>query len=127
MDETEIIARYGLPPRDEDLPAIRDHLDTYRDDDTTILKAYAVLLFAAGHVEDAPRIWRAKRSSFDASMSLDVQLLCGAGYAESVEYLASAEPDAHAYILHCTDTGDFTDFTPAQRLADYRRYYGLHM
>lgn len=82
MDDAEIIARHGLPPREQDLPAIRDHLaeqtrlEAAGDGDTTILRAYAVLLFAAGHVEDAPRIWRAKRVRASTRASRSMSSCC---------------------------------------------------
>ncbi len=140
MDEGDAIARYGLPPAPEALPEIRAALDeeTRREadeqEDTLVLKDLCVLLFAAGQVDDALRIWRAKRASFDAFCSVDVQLLCGAGFAATMEHLRALDTDesrdALAYILECDASGDFEGHdAPDGRLASVvpaaRRYYGL--
>jgi len=139
-DEGGVIERFGLPPRAEDLPIIRDELarrarlehDQQGEGDTLIMKALAVLLFAASHVEDSLHIWRAKRSSFDAACSLDVQLLCGAGYDATLRFLRETDGDdarnALTYIVKCEAAGDFEghdapDGRLASMLPSYRRYY----
>jgi hypothetical protein len=140
MDEGEVILRFGLPPRADDLPAIRVQLDEATrlecDDegDTLVMKALCVLLFAARHVEDSLAIWRAKRASFDAGFSIDVQLLCGAGFDATLRYLREVDSEdareALAYILECEAAGDFVGSDePGGRLSEvlpaYRRYYRL--
>jgi hypothetical protein len=142
MDETEVIQRFGLPPRADDLPVIREELaeatrlEAGDDDegDTLVMKALCVLLFASGHVEDSLAIWRAKRASFDAGCSIDVQLLCGAGFDATLRYLGGVDSEdareALAYILSCEATGDFAGHdAPGGRLSEmlpaYRRYYGV--
>lgn len=142
--EEDVIAQFGIPPRDEDLPAIRSGLEEAceleaeaeadDDSDTLVMKAYCVLLFAAGQVADSLLIWRAKETSFDAKCSIDVQLLCGAGYAVTLQHLRGLDSEeareALAYIEECDAGGDFAGHDePGGRLAEilpaYRRYFGL--
>lgn len=138
MDEREEgaqIARFGIPPAASDLPEIRARLATEtrlevdEDDasDTLIMKELCVLLFAAGQVEDALRIWEAKRASFDAGCGIDVQLLCGAGVEATCRYLAMVDTEASraalAYLRECEVGGDL-DHLPGM-LEAYRRYYGV--
>jgi len=142
VDETDVIERFGIPPRREDLAEIRRALEAAseleRDDDDTsdtlAMKALCVLLFAAGQVEDSIAIWRAKTASFDAGCSIDVQLLCGAGLRETRRYLEGLDSDearaALTYITECDAAGDFEGHDePGGRLsrvvAEYQRYYGL--
>lgn len=139
MEEGDAIERYGLPPREDELPHIRDalaeatRLEAEGEGDTTYMKELCVLLFAAGRVEDSLVVWRAKRASFDAGCSIDVQLLCGAGFDATLRYLQGLDDDdareAYAYILRCDAAGDRGPRRAIGRLAsvlpDYRRYYGL--
>lgn len=140
LDEAEVIQRFGLPPRASDLPAIREQLieatrrELADDGDTLVMKALCVLLFAAGAPEDALLIWSAKSASFDAGCSIDVQLLCGAGFDATLAYLRAIDSDeargARAYILECDAAGDFAGHdAPDGRLSEilpaYRRYFGL--
>jgi hypothetical protein len=140
MDELEVIRRFGLPPLAADLPVIREalieatRLERAGEGDTLVMKALCVALFAAGCVEDSLEIWRAKRASFDASSSIDVQLLCGAGFDATLRYLRGVDSEhakaALAYILECDATGDFAGHDApggslSAVLADFRRYYGL--
>jgi hypothetical protein len=140
MAETEIIERFGLPPRTSDLPQIREQLaeSTRAEKDhqgnTLVIKALCVLLFAAGTVEDSLLIWLAKRASFDAGCSVDVQLICGAGFDVTVQYLRGIDTDdareALAYILECDAAGDFAGHDePGGRLSEvlpfFCRYYRL--
>ena len=93
-----------------------------------------MLLFAAGNVEDSLHVWRAKRSSFDAACSLDVQLVCGAGFDATLRFLREHDSDdaraAIEYILSCDAAGDFEGHDePGGRLPlvldSFRRYYGV--
>lgn len=142
MTEDEVISRYRLSPDPADLAFIRSDLDAYAlrkragdaDADTQVLKALAVTLFAAGDVHDCLEVWRAKRSSFDAGFSIDVQLLCGAGLSATKQFLARHGSDeageALAYLNACEAAGDFEGGDdPGGRLSgllqEYRVYYGL--
>lgn len=125
------LEEFGLPPRDEDLPAIRAQLvaETTREaagdarENATL--ALCVQLFAAGHVEDSLLVWRAKRASYDAGFRIDVQLLCGAGVEVTLRFLRDKQPKAVAYIEKCVAAGDFEGDRLAQMVPFYRRYYGL--
>ncbi len=140
MDEIDVIKRFGLPPRAGDLPVIRGELaemarlERAGSGDTLVMKALSVLLFAAGHSEDSLRIWQAKNASFDAGCSLDVQLLCGAGFEATLSFLREVDNEdsraALEYILKRDASGDFVGHDdPGGRLAgvlnDFRRYYGV--
>jgi hypothetical protein len=98
MDEDESLRRYGLRPSGRELAAVRALLEVEAgkerraqgDGDTELMKLCCVQLFNAGEVGDALAIWRAKSASFDAACSIDVQLLCGAGLAETKAFLSAA-------------------------------------
>ncbi|MEU5945953.1 hypothetical protein ABZ793_10370 [Micromonospora sp. NPDC047465] len=129
MDEKEWFRRHGLHPAD--LGPVRELLAELGEQgweaDTLLMRLCCVQLFNAGHLDDVLRIWDAKESSFDAHCSIDVQLLCGAGLAETKAYLA-AHPsleaaDALEWLLGCEETGDFEGFSVTGRSAMYADYY----
>jgi hypothetical protein len=136
MDVDHSLQEFGLVPTDDALPRVRELLASEaeaershraRVDDLALL--CCVQLFSRGYLEDVLRIWDAKQSGFDLSCSLDVQLLCGAGLAETKGFLASQEDlraaSALNYITECESAGDFEGFSPASRLAIYRTYFGV--
>jgi hypothetical protein len=98
-----------------------------REEDLALL--CCVQLFSRGHLEDVLRIWDAKRSGFDLSCYLDVQLLCGAGLEPTKRFLSSQDgriaADALQYLRECEQAGDFDEFSPDEYLAGYRRYFGV--
>lgn len=130
------MARYGLPPADDALPAIRQVLAQEaelertggdREDDLALF--CCVQLFSRGLLEDILRIWQAKQSGFDLACSIDVQLLCGAGLERTKEFLLSdRSPEANSAlqsILNCEAAGDFAGWSPDRHLANWQRYFGL--
>jgi hypothetical protein len=135
VNEDESLRRYGLRPAGADLDQVRQLLDTQAalerrsqgDGDTGLMKLCCVQLFDAGSLDDVLRIWAAKRASFDAGCSIDVQLLCGAGLEETKAYLAADGSDGAAAaldcLLCCEQAGDFTDFSVENRSRWYREYY----
>jgi hypothetical protein len=133
MDESEILARFGLVPRAEDLPEIRALLETATADKSRdwgeSLKTLCIQLFSAGEPSDALLIYKAKMSSFDAACYIDIQLVCGAGIERTKAFLRGCpEPEAEKLLddlESCISSGDFEGFTPAGYLELYRRYYGL--
>jgi hypothetical protein len=137
VDEDEILHRYGLRPAPEHLNQIRDLLRTQTErerqsqggGDTEVMKLCCVQLFNAGVMSDVLTIWRAKSSSWDASCSIDVRLLCGGGLAETKAYLLTAGSEDAArvleYIRHGENAGDFADFSVAKHAASYAAYYAL--
>jgi hypothetical protein len=105
MDESEVIGRFGLPPRADDLAVIRDQL---------------------------AEMARLERAGDDAFCSLDVQFLCGAGFDATLRFLRDVDSEdaraALAYILECDASGDFAGHdAPGGRLSGvlefYRNYY----
>ena len=143
----ESLARFGLAPKESDLPEIRAILDREaeiernhysgdpekqkdereREDDLALISC--VQLFAWGSLEDVLRIWDAKQTSMDMACYLDVQFLCGSGLEKTKAYLATLTSEnaakALAYLIQCEEGGDFDDFTPAKRLERYRQYFGV--
>jgi hypothetical protein len=84
-------------------------------------------LFSLGRVEDSLLIYKAKRSSFDAACYLDIQLICGAGFDETKDFLARQNTpraiEALDYLLSCEKAGDFDGFSVESQNEEHRRYY----
>ena len=137
MNYDECLQHYGVTPAPNSAAEIRrmlaaeTHVESKSqgDGDQELIKLNCIQLFSFGDVADSVVIWSAKQCSFDMSCSIDVQLLCGAGVDETLAYLDDLETDpasaAATYIRECITTGDFDDFSPADRLDGYRRYYGV--
>lgn len=121
MNADECLRRYGLRPTGADLDAVRTLLareierEYDEEGDRDLMRLCCVQLFHAGELRDVLLIWRAKGSSFDAHCTVDVQLLCGAGLAETKAYLGtegSADAaDALEWLAGCEETGDFGRFS----------------
>src|SRR5262245_23335133 len=136
MTEDELLAAFGLQPRAEDLPAIREvqAAETARESaaqgegDTELMKLCCVQLFNSGELTDTMLIWRGKAASFDAASSIDIQLLCGSGLDEAKAYLSEeGTADAQAALLRLTEceaAGDFDNFSVEDYASWWRRYYG---
>jgi hypothetical protein len=134
MDEDESLLRYGLRPGGRELAAVRALLEVEAgkerraqgDGDTELMKLCCVQPFNAGAVGDALAIWRAKTASWDAHCSIDVQLLCGAGLAETKAFLSAQRSEearaALQWLLHSEAAGDFQDFSVVERSAWYATY-----
>ncbi|HVG92293.1 MAG TPA: hypothetical protein VNB54_12450 [Alphaproteobacteria bacterium] len=129
MTEEEAIEKFGLLPKAQELPAIRQLLmeAKLRRAPEPLMRLLCIQLFAHGDVEDSLLVWRAKRSSFDAGSGIDVQLMCGAGLQATKKYLGSiqsAESAAALEYLHkCEQAGDFKDWSPAKHLEFWLNYY----
>ena len=135
MDEDESIRRYGLHPSGADLDEVRELLRVRIErerrsqgaGDTELMRLCCVQLFNAGTVHDAPLIWSARTASMDAACSIDIQLLCGQGLAETKAYLSVLRmPEAeaaHRRLLECEEAGEFEGFSVAELSARYADYY----
>ncbi|MNC26908.1 hypothetical protein D3C75_750600 [compost metagenome] len=132
MREDELLALYGLDPNPEYRDQIRQKLEEeiHQQDveDHEYLKTLCVMLFCMGNVEDTQLIWQAKRKNQDTGSYIDVQLLCGAGYEETISYL-DQQDDALAlaelqYLRQC-EPYDFVHFSKAEWVSNYNRYYGI--
>lgn len=135
MTEEECLLEFGLNPSSSQLERIRELLvaeveqeELEEEGDMALIKLLCYQLFRGGLLQDSLLIWRAKSSSFDNHCSVDVQLLCGAGVSETVEYLhglADSEADAALeWIRACQAAGDFVRFEPGEFAATYAAFYG---
>jgi hypothetical protein len=135
MAEDEWLHRHGLHPAGADLDEVRRLLAVrirqeqraQGDGDTELMKLCCVQLFNAGGLGDVLLIWKAKTAGMDADCSIDIQLLCGSGLAETKAYLSSQRlPEAEAALQRlraCEQAGDFEDFSVAEHSAGYAAYY----
>ena len=136
MTYQDCLKQFGLVPKDEDLPRIRELLaheaecerkGSGREEDLALL--CCVQLFSRGREEDIFRIWDAKSSGFDLFSYLDAQLLCGGGLPATKDFLrnqpGTAAKDALAHLEKCEAVGDFEEFSPAGHLEHYRAYFGV--
>lgn len=99
------------------------------DDDDHFEQLYwcAYLLADLGDPVDVPRLWRAKHTTFDTSIGMDIQCLVGGvGVDATLTFLeTSDDPDASkiaAHVRACCDAGDFDDL--AGWRAHWRAYFG---
>jgi hypothetical protein len=135
MSEDEAISDFGIPSSPDHRKAIIDAIETemileeQEEGDQMLLKCLCIQLFSIGCVEDCLVVWRVKSHCFDLMLGVDVQLLCGAGLETTRSFLTtSLDPtatEALSYLNECVETGDFQGWTPANTVADYRRYYHL--
>lgn len=136
MNIEESLKTYGLIPKNESLPIIRqmlsheaelERLGDDREDDLALL--CCVQLFSRGFLEDILLIWQAKNAGFDLFCYLDVQFLCGSGLEKTKQYLSSHSSEVAAnalkYIMECEKTGDFDDWSPSQHLENYKLYFDV--
>lgn len=135
MTSDEALQKFGLPAsphhRDQLRQLLTEEIERERQGEAgeEMLRTLCVQLFSLGNVEDSLLIWDAKQSSFDAGCGIDIQFICGAGLEATKEHLkrSSNQPASAAldYLIECEQTGDFAEWTPAQSIADYRKYYRL--
>ena len=135
MDMDQSLERFGLAPDPADLPETRQILEAASEaeseeqgeGDTELMRLCCAQLFIAGHVEDSLLIWRAKSASMDAACSIDVQLLFGAGLAETIDFLKAVASDSAGGALQkiqsCRSHGDFDHFSVKTMGEDLVRYY----
>lgn len=136
MNTSDSLHQFGIVPKDEDLPRVREllareaeHERNHEEREGDLALLCCVQLFSRGLDEDVLRIWDAKSSGFDLFNSLDVQLLCGQGLPLTKEFLVKqsgkAAQDALAYLEDCEAAGDFEDFSPSDHLDRYRAYFDV--
>jgi hypothetical protein len=128
------LARHGLPAKPADRPAIiaalEDQIRLEADEagDQDLMRLLCAQLFSLGLAEDSLRVWRAKQCNFDTHCAIDVQFLCGAGLAQTKEFLACANGDdardALSYISDCESKGNFADFSVRGVIERARAYFG---
>lgn len=135
MTEDESLERFGVVPKEKDLDQIRSVLrreiekeqKNQGDGDTELMRLCCVQLFNNGSKADIMEIWNAKVASMDTAASIDIQLLCGAGYDETIEYLKKNEStetqNAFRKLLECRKSGDFEDYSVEKQKKVYVEYY----
>lgn len=133
MTEDDTLKKFGLKPPVEAAPEIRAMLlselkkEESEAGDQSLIKLFCIQLFSLGFVEDSLLIWTAKQTGFDLSISIDVQLLCGAGLDTTKRFLRTQGTEeavkAMEYIEECERTGDFDRFALDSVLSYYRGYY----
>lgn len=136
MDEEEVLRRFGLPPEAAAADAIRWALRAEVEQeragqglgDTAAMRLLCAQLFWLGEQADVLRIWEAKRASFDAGCSIDVELLCLTGVEATRAWLAEqageAAREALATLERCVAAGDFEGFGVEGWRVEILRYYG---
>ncbi|MFE2628341.1 hypothetical protein ACFYZU_27755 [Streptomyces sp. NPDC001651] len=135
MDEEACLRRYGLRPAGADLDEVRallgEHAARERraqgEGDTILMRLCCVQLFNSGALDDVLLIWDAKRSSFDAACSIDVELLLGHGLDATKAHLsAHPTPSAAAALDRLREletAGVFEDFSVGEFSASCDEYY----
>ncbi|MGD0032940.1 hypothetical protein SLT67_16370 [Paenibacillus illinoisensis] len=127
MNEEKALQEFGLEPGSRDRERIRTLLQLEIDNpnvmDNDYLRILCVLLFAIGHVEDTQLIWQAKRKNQDTGSYVDVQLLCGAGFEDTITYLeqlgGQLAEEQLQYLRQC-EPYDFVDFSREEWIARYK-------
>ncbi|GAS80438.1 hypothetical protein [Paenibacillus amylolyticus] len=132
MNEEEMLELYGLEPDDIHREPIRQllqqEIENRKSEDNEVLRLLCIMLFCIGNVEDTTLIWQAKRKNQDTGSYIDVQLLCGAGYEQTLFYLENMDREqAHEELLYLRqcEPYDFVDFSKAEWVSDYKQYYGV--
>lgn len=131
--EEAILEEYGLEPelqyRGTLRSLLKEEIKNEDSEDNEYLKTLCIMLFSIGEVEDSLIIWEAKKKNFDTNCYIDVQLLCGAGFDHTINYLmtiASKEAnEAMNYLQKCKDT-DVARFSKREMINNYKQYYGMN-
>jgi len=130
--DDEIIKRFGLEPDINHRKVIQslliEEINNSILEDNEYLKTLCIMLFSLGVVEDSLLIWKAKQKNFDTGFYIDVQLLCGAGFEQTMEFLKSIKEESVSqqieYLEKCKRT-DFMTFNKEKLIEEYRKYYGI--
>ncbi|GKV54480.1 hypothetical protein NCCP2222_04270 [Sporosarcina sp. NCCP-2222] len=130
--EETVLDQYGLEPdriySENIRTLLREEIDNKDAEDNDYLKTLCIMLFSIGAVEDSLLIWEAKQKNFDTSCYIDVQLLCGAEYDATLDYLLTAASEEAVetmdYLMNHEET-DFASFSKGEIMNDYKRYYGI--
>jgi hypothetical protein len=125
------LERYTLNPdpqfAEEIREIIRQEIANENREDNEILKLSCMQLFSIGQVEDSLLIYKAKESSFDASLYLDIQFLCGAGFDATKDFLSQQNTpeatEALDHLLACEEGGDFDGFSVESQNKEHHRYF----
>lgn len=130
MTVEDILSRFGIRPKTEDVAEIREILAVESEKemrgvgDTEVIRLLCIELFANGDPRDVFQIWRAKSSSWDASCSIDTHLLCGAGLAETKAFLsANASEEASRIFELISQPEEFDGFSVEEEVRQYELYY----
>lgn len=132
--EEAILDQYGLEPerkyREKLRSLLAEEIKNEDAEDNEYLKTLCIMMFSIGAVEDSLIIWKAKQKNFDTSCYIDVQLLCGAGFDNTMDYLmtiASKEANQEMDYLLKRKAADFADFSQRELINNYKQYYGINV
>lgn len=132
--EEAILEEYGLEPelqyRGTLRSLLKEEINNEDSEDNEYLKILCIMLFSIGEVEDSLIIWEAKQKNFDTSCYIDVQLLCGAGFDHTINYLmtiASKEANQEMNYLKKRKDTDFANFSKCEMINNYKQYYGMNV
>jgi hypothetical protein len=125
------LEKYTLNPdpkfAEEIREIIRQEIANEKREDNEILNLSCMQLFSLGEAKDSLLIYKAKMSSFDASLYLDIQLLCGAGLEETKDFLAKQNtPETKEVLDHlliCEKGGEFDEFSVESQTKWHHQYF----
>lgn len=101
--------------------------DEAPDDSFENLYWCALLLYLVGDLSDVELLWEAKFINFDTSCGFDGQFLVGAGFDQTVRYLADRKlNDIAKYLERMKECGDFDDLSEWEKVRIEYFYPHLH-
>lgn len=134
VTEDDVYDEFGAPPLPpERIAEVRSRLSEALSTSgssampSDALKLLCVYLFFAGEPSDVEFVWKAKTSSADADISVDIQLLIRESVDATMSFLRD-EPFAGAdaalaRIKRSVESGDFEAFGFRDSCEFYKRYY----
>lgn len=85
----------------------------------------ALLLSGCGVVDDVWLLWRAKTANFDTLPGLDLEVLFGAGVAETLAFVRVSQHPDRDELLRYLEDGVPAEEEVRDRLAGLRAYHGI--
>jgi len=129
MDREELLLiKYGFNPDKGSRKEIRELIfneivNEKKLESHKCLRVLCFLLYLIGEKEDSELIWQAKMLNMDAGCMIEAELLCGAGYKETLCYLQSKSEleKIKNYIQKYVNPEINKDLV----IDSYKSYYGI--
>lgn len=126
--DIQLLKRYGFSPEGKDREDIRKLLieEINNEDnleDHECLRVLCFLLFLIGNKEDSKLIWKAKMLNMDAGCMVEGELLFGAGYNTTLEYVIK-NSDSEKMINYIKNY-DEDDIDRNDIILNYKYYYNI--